>query len=352
MAGSSTLINIDGSYGEGGGALLRTALVMSAMTQQAVLLENIRHGTRFHGLDVEDLVLIDALRIACQADVVGADDHSPTLTFIPKTRPHGLNQTLETLRADSGRGANALVVLNALLPVLCRTGVYSSVACEGETYGFNSLTYDYFSNVTLGALKKIGLFAVADLMNPGFGRDSDGMVRMEIEPSALSGIEWNDRGTLLSVHAVVSLAGLPGQITERAVSHLKNLSRSANLVMEIETAEFPGRKVGAFVTLWATYERGFGGGIAMGSRGVKPETLVQTAFEHLYGWMSSSATVDEHLADQILLPLAFAEGSSTFTVQKLTQRLLTAIWVIKQFTPIHITVRGSENGPGTVSIQR
>ena len=90
----------------------------------------------------------------------------------------------------------------------------------------------------------------------------------------------------------------------------------------------------------------------MTTGGVRPEFVAQQAFEEMFDWMSSSATTDPYLADQILLPLALAETSSTFTVSRLTQRFLTIVWVVKQFLPIHITVRGSENGPGTVTIQR
>jgi RNA 3'-terminal phosphate cyclase (ATP) len=83
---------------------------------------------------------------------------------------------------------------------------------------------------------------------------------------------------------------------------------------------------------------------------LRPETLAQEAFEKAFEWMACAATVDSFLADQILLPLVFADGPSVISVPRLTQRLLTAIWVVKQFAPIHITVRGVENGPGSVTI--
>jgi RNA 3'-terminal phosphate cyclase (ATP) len=352
MAGTSALIVIDGSYGEGGGALLRTALCMSAMTMQGLRVENVRGAGRFTGLDIEDRVLLHALRKICKADVVGDENGSTTLTFLPKGRPTGLNGELESLQTDLGRVPNALVVLSALLPILARTGVYSSISAKGETYGFNTLSYDYFSNVTLEALKKTGLYAITDQLKPGFGRQSSGEVSLEVEPSALSGVDWTDRGSLRSIQAVVATAGLPQMVGDRAISHLKNLASSSGLALDAEHSDFGGRQSGAFVTIWARYERGLGGGVAMGSRGVKAETLAQAAFDQLLRWMSTSATVDEHLADQLLMTLAFAEGDSTFSVPKLTQRLLTAIWVIKQFTPIHITVRGLENGPGTITIHR
>ena len=95
-----------------------------------------------------------------------------------------------------------------------------------------------------------------------------------------------------------------------------------------------------------------GGANAMGSKGVRVEHLSQVAFEELIDWLKQPETIDPFVADQILLPAAFSENGCTFSVSKLTERFTTAVWVIKQFLPIHITVKGKIDGPGTVSIKR
>jgi RNA 3'-terminal phosphate cyclase (ATP) len=350
MGTTSALIVIDGSHGEGGGALLRTALAMAALTQQNVRIDYVRGNTRFPALDAEDLTLLAALARSCQADVVGAEVGSNTVTFLPRTRPRGLQGRIDAVRNASGRGPNAPIVLNTLMPVLARSGTYSSVVAMGETFGHNSLSFDYFANVTVEALKRAGLYSVPDLLRPGFGRESEGEVAMDIEPSVLTGLQWESRGGLKHLGATVSTSGLPPLVGQRAAEHLKRLANSASVPIEIDHEELDGRQTGAFVTVWAHYERGMGGGAAMGSRGAKAETIAEAAFQEAFDWMATSATVDEFLADQLLLPLALANEESSFTVPRLTQRLLTAIWVIKQFAPIHITVRGTENGPGAIRI--
>jgi RNA 3'-terminal phosphate cyclase (ATP) len=352
MASTSALIVIDGSQGEGGGALLRTALTMSALTQQSLRIDNVRGNTRFPGMDIEDLMILGALAKSCKAEVIGAEIGAPNVTFMPTTKPSGLKEPIESLRSENGRGPNALVVLNALIPVMAKTGVYSTLSTQGETYGFNSLSYDYFANVTVEALKKLGLYVIPDMLRPGFGRESEGEIRLEVEPSVITGVEWTERGSLRSVQAIVSTSGLPQSVADRALSHIKNLGSAAGIPVDIEHTPYSAKHTGAFITLWARYENGMGGGTAMGNKSIKAETLAQSAFDQLLTWMSSSATVDEFLADQLLLPLVFAEGNSAFSGPRLTQRLLTAVWVIKQFTPIHITVRGLENGPGSIAIQR
>ena len=349
---SQALVVIDGMHGEGGGALVRTCLVMSALTQQPVKIQNVRAASKYPGLDVEDLTLLGALASICRAETVGAEIGSNVVSFLPTSKPCGFKGEVPAPRNDVNRGSNALVILGSLLPALARSGVYSTLLVEGETYGSNAISYDYFANVTLAAFRKAGLYAFPELNLAGFGRESRGLVAIDVEPSALSGIDWSDRGSLRSVNATVATSAIPASVGERIVSHLKNLAQSGGLKINAEHIEVEGRGPGAFVTAWAVYERGMGGGTAMGSRGIRGETLAQFAFEEMFDWMSSSATTGPFLADQILLPLVLAETPSTFSVSRLTLRFLTIVWVIKQFTPIHITVRGVENGPGVVRIEK
>ena len=350
--GSQTFVAIDGSHGEGGGALVRTALVMSALTQQPTRIQDVRAGTKFPGLDPEDLTLCRTLSSIVNAETVGAELGSSSLSFLPTTRPKGFKGEITSEMGDSKRGPNGLVILSSLLPVLARSGVYSSVSISGETYGNNALSYDYFTNVTLTALKQAGIYAFPDMIKAGFGRESDGEVALDVEPSPINGLNWADRGSLSSVRAIISCTDYPATATDRIVSHLNRLAQNCGLKLKVETIDVEAEKRGVYLTTWATYERGMGGGTAMSLGGLRAEFLAQQAFEEMFNWMSTSSTTDPYLADQIVLPLALAETSSTFTVSRLTQRFLTIVWVIKQFLPIHITVRGVENGPGSITILR
>lgn len=350
MRSPGSLVTVDGSYGEGGGGIVRTALAMAALTQQSVKIAGVRSGTPYPGIDIEDLVIARALAQSCQAEMTGAEIGSDTLTFHPTARPKSLTGVLEF--PPGTRKPNALVALSSLIPVLARSGGYSVISCEGETYGTNSLTFDYFSGVGTAAYRKMGLYALPDQVKAGFGRESAGLVSLDIEPSALSGVSWGTRGSLLSCRAVVTTAELPSAIGQRGSAHLELLGRQANVPIAVETSQVQSDRPGAFVTVWAQYERGVGGTTACGQKGVRMETLAQQAFDNLLTWMESDATVDPYVADLMLIPASIAEGETTFKTSRLTSRFLTSVWVVKQFLPIHITVRGKENSPGTVSIHR
>lgn len=346
------LIVLDGTYGEGGGALLRTALAMSAITEQGVRIEGIRGNTRHPGIDPEDLTLLQALTESTAAEVTGAELGANVLSFVPTRLPKALNGRLATVRSSGNRGPNALIVLNALLPVLARTGAYSTLECEGETYGVGSLGYDAFADGTLAVLKRLGLYAYPDLQEAGFGRESRGCVSLDVEPSLLSGLNWTERGRALGIKGRVVTSMLPREVGERCAAHLRRLASTAGLEIDAEAREIPSQRPGIHVTVWTEYERGRGGGAAMGGRGIPAEQLAQTAFAETTNFIESGACLDQYLADQVLLPLALASEGSAFRVSRLTQRFLTAVWVLKRFTPIRLTVRGSENHAGLVTIER
>lgn len=351
MPAVSAPLPLDGAHLEGGGALVRTALCMSALTMQPVRIANVRGNMATPGIASEDLAILRTLSLSCAAETSGAlGEHE--LYFAPSRRPAGLNEKIEPPEDEDDPQVNALVVLQSLLPVMARSGVYSKISVTGETFGQRVLSYDYFVNVTLAAHRRMGLYAYADLPMAGFGRGSRGEVRLEIEPSSLEGVNWPVRGELISCGAVVAAAELPNGVAERGVAHLNLLARNAKIPLHVERFDVRARQTGAFVTAYAEYENGLGGATAMGRRGLRMEMLAQTAFDALREWMEGSWTVDAFLADQLLVTAALAESETVFSVPTLTSRFLTTVWVIKQFLPIRITIRGQEGEPGMVTIRR
>lgn len=351
MTGLSAPLVLDGAHLEGGGALIRTALTISALTQQPVRISNVNAHSSTPGLNTEDVTILRAMALACGAEYAG-DFGEHELTFAPTRRAVGLNERFEPAEGSEDAHANALVVLHSLLPVMARSGVYSKLTAFGETFGHGVLSYDYFVNVTLGALRRFGLYAYPELSLAGFGRASHGEVRLEIEPSALHGVDWTTRGELISCCAVVATAELSREVSARGAAHLNLLARNSKLPLQVESFDVRSRKAGAFVTIFAEFENGFGGATAMGRRGVRMEQIAQTAFDAFHEWYKGTWSVDSFLADQLLITASMAESESTFTVPKITERFLTTVWVIKQFLPIRITVRGQEGEPGVVTVRR
>ena len=346
-------ITLNGSYGEGGGALLRTAVAVASLTQQPLHIYSVRGALRKPGLTSEDLTFIDALGDCTRAEVEGAGLESDELKFRPRSLPRPLVSSYDVGAHEKGKvPGNALILLTAMIPILARSGGYSEVAVRAETHNEKTIGFDAFDRVTVPAFQRFGLYAFGRLVAPGFGYGSKGEVAVEVEPSLPNPVEWADRGALLRLGAAVSTGDLGEAAGAAAAAALSEVSKSRGLDLEVDLAALSSKSKGATVTVWAEFERGFGSGsAALGREGTIEETAT-LAFHRFTEWFDTDATVDPYLADQLLLVAAQAEGKTVFTTHMVTQRLLTMAWVVRQFLPIHITVLGQEGGPGTVTIER
>lgn len=353
MAVSANPITLNGSHGEGGSFLLRTALSMAALTQQPLRINNIRGATRKPGLTSEDLTFVTALLRCCSAECDGDELESSALSFTPQHAPRPLNNSFDIQEHEKGNiPGNALIVLHALLPVLARAGAYSRVSVRGETYNPNTLTYDAFERVTLDLHRKQGLYAYPTLVQAGFGYGGRGEVSMDVEPSLLNGFQWSARGELQEMSVVIATAEVPPDIAERGAEQARKLFAEMGIAVDVECIEVPSKSAGVFITMFAHFENGMGSAGAMGARGLRMEVVVKRCFHDFMEWYQSDATIDPFLADQVLLPAAVAEGETVFTTNLVTQRLQTTTWVIKQFLPIHITLHGQVGEPGKVVVNR
>jgi RNA 3'-terminal phosphate cyclase (ATP) len=346
------MVNIDGSHGEGGGALLRACLSMAALTQQGFQIQHIRSGTKFSGLDVEDVTLIKAVQQICDADISNLELGSNSLIFVPKRSIKSFNGTIETERNQNGRGSNSLIIASTLIPLLARSGSYSEFTTTGETASNNSMSFDYFKGIVATAWRKMNLVVHCDLERAAFSREGNGECSFEVEPSSFTGLSWSTRGEPKLLRATVSSAKLNPGYADRAVSHLQKLAQNCRMKIDIDTVESDADSQGLQTTVWMQYQRGIGGGSELGNRNSRPEQVAQSAFEQCLDWMTGEESLDPIIAEHVLLPACFADQGSEFKVSSLTSRFLTMVWVIKQFSPVRIVVRGNQGGVGHVSISR
>jgi len=342
---------LNGSYGEGGSATFRTALAVAALLQQPVRVHNVRGATRRPGLTSEDLSFLKAISESCAAEVMGDEIESHDVTWTPTRAPRPLYTRIDVQEHEKGQQpGNGLVIVESLLPVLARTGGISKLLVQGETYNSNTLTYEIFERVTLAAHRAQGLYVYPRQEVAGFGFAGRGELVVEVEPSEINPLEWPTRGALKSVHCAITLGELPVSIAERGLEHAAKLCMGKGLELRGEIVEVPSRSPGAYVSFWAHFERGLGSAGSLGARGVRVEHVVNQAFGEFAEWLDTDATVDAYLADQLLLPAVIAGETSFFKTSRITQRLVSMAWVIKQFLPIHITILGQVGEPGTVKV--
>lgn len=353
MRPATQTVVLNGAHAEGGSALFRTALLCSALTQQAVRIHHVRGATRKPGLTAEDLCVVEILRTSTRAKISGDELGSEEILFEPKNAPRPVRLDYDIHQVQAGKVPGSLVVAaQSVLPLLARTGAICTLTLEGETHNNNVLGYDAFERSTLAAHRRQGIYAYPSLQSTGFGFAGHGKLHLEIEPSALEPIAWDRRGSLLNYGVVITSTDAPNPTVREAVATAAQLLQSLGNAPEIDDHEVSGKEAGFSVTFFAEYECGFGSGSAVWQKGTSGAATANRAWESFQEWHQTDATVDAYLADQLLFAACMTPGRTVYTTPNVTRRLSTVAYVIKQFMPIPITIKGRESTPGTIIVER
>jgi len=325
------MIEIDGSHGEGGGQILRTALAISAITAQPFRLHNIRKGRRGHeGLSPQHLKAAELAAHIADAEVEGVRLHSTELSFYP-TRLRPLDGQI-----DIGTAGSITLLLQCILPILVHAPSSSSFSVRGGTDVRWSPSWDYFVHVALLALERMGVKAETHLITRGYYPAGGGMVELEVFPSHLSAgrFECSDVPIVGNVHSSSLPQHVPERIRASAIEALQESGHDADVRIEPQLAH----TAGCGITLW----KGTLGACALGRRGLPSERVGQMAAQQLLGEIAAHSGVDVHLADQLIIYMALA-GGGELTLREITEHTRTNVWTVQRFMDVECTTQ-RENG--------
>ena len=317
-------IEIDGSYGEGGGQIIRTAVGLSGATGLPIRIHSIRAKRPRPGLSHQHLNAIRAVQILTDAKVEGLEIGSRELSFQPERVNPG------RYRIDIGTAGSASLVFQALLiPALCATELVE-VDITGGTDVPMSPSTDYIKNVFLKLLSRMGACVDLDVKRRGHYPKGGGLLSARIHPSQLRGLQIERRGMLKGIYGVSHSTSLPAHIAERqrtaAIDALfKDLREKA--VIEIETSQAFGEGTG--IVLWAEYEYTVLGAASLGKRGKRAELVGEEAAANLLRELKSNATMDVHMADQLIPYIALAKGLSSYTCRP-TSHVMTNLYITER----------------------
>jgi RNA 3'-terminal phosphate cyclase (ATP) len=319
------LINIDGSQGEGGGQIIRTALTLASITHKEVSIANIRAGRANPGLQPQHLMACKAVRNVCRGTIEGAEQGSRQLVFHPGDIVGGKYDF------DIGTAGSVTLVAQALIPVLLGASKESEIRITGGTHVMKSPGYDYFENVFLPAIRMMGASVEGKIVRPGFYPKGGGRIELKVKPSKLIGkTEWPHDD---HVQVIIRLADLPMLIALREKKIFVQ-----NGIEHIRVYEDQGCGPGNSVTAW----QGLWGAYALGERGKKSEVVGQEALDALIKEKNSVSDVDMHLADQLLVYAALAEGRTAYSTSEITEHLRTNTDIIAKFLDRKITIDGNK----------
>ena len=340
----SDALLIDGSEGEGGGQILRTSLSLSVITGRPFRIYNIRANRPKPGLRRQHLAAVRAAAEISDAELSGDAVDSRDLTFTPKAVRGG------TYHFDVGSAGSTMLVLQTVLPPLMIADAPSTIALAGGTHNFGAPPFPFLEKTLIPLVNRMGPRMDVRLHRHGFAPAGGGSATVRIEPTRkLTPLNLDRRGPVKRILAKATVAGLPTTIARReldVVADVLELSAHQKKVEELPPEEGPGNIVtieieSAGVTEIVT---------AFGQRGVPAEKVARGAAEEARRYLATDAAVGEHLADQLMIPLALAGGGS-YRTGLLSMHSLTNIVTIGKFLDTKARTVESPDGTGVVTFR-
>jgi RNA 3'-terminal phosphate cyclase (ATP) len=333
--GSQSWVELDGSRGEGGGQILRTALTLSLMTSRPFRMIKIRANRSRPGLRPQHCKAIEAAAELAQADVCGAKPGAHELTFIPgEYKPRDLSIDIGTA------GSTSLVLQTLHLPLATRSSQPVRLALTGGTFNPKAPAFTFLASTWRAHLAELGMPVSLSMPAAGFYPRGGGYLEAWIQPAMPRAMLMSARGPLKGVIGTAGVSNLSDEIAHRMRDHAVERLLAHGISADIELVSWPSPGQGAAISLTAEYEKCTPASfIGLGERGKRSGLVADEAVDELLAFHAvNQAAVDPYSADQILLPLAIGTGRSEFTVSAITDHLRTNAQTICAFLNRSITI--------------
>ncbi|MBN1502873.1 RNA 3'-terminal phosphate cyclase [Candidatus Woesearchaeota archaeon] len=352
------MIEIDGSYLEGGGQIIRTALALSTLTGKPFRAINIRKGRCHAGLKNQHMFAIKALKEICNAHVEGDILGSESLVYIPrKAKP-------KSLTIDIGTAGSITLLLQALVPVYIFGDRRVVLRIRGGTDTKWSMPIDYLINVLVPHLQKYADISI-EVLRRGYYPKGGGKIKLRIAPKyRLEDIynkttEHEDlRINLCSQSKLIHIAGvshaskdlMKGNVAERQAKAAKIMLSKSNISPKIRIEYCDSLSTGSGICLWAIFSDNdeinyknpvIMGADSLGKKGKKAEAVGQESAERLLTQIQSQGAADVYLSDQ-LLPFMGFFAPSNINASDVSSHSKTNIYVIEKFLPVEFTIEGNK----------
>ncbi|WP_110922717.1 RNA 3'-terminal phosphate cyclase [Psychrobacter fozii] len=341
----SATLKIDGSTGEGGGQIIRTALSLSMLTGIPIEMTNIRAGRAKPGLMRQHLMCVQASQQISNATVTGAALGSSSFRFAPSAIRSG------DYHFDIGSAGSTSLVLQTLLPAMLFANtdqsVHSTLSIKGGTHNPLAPTTDFLQHAFVPALAKLGMQVNIECVQAGFAPIGGGVIKATITPfmrrADAKPLHLTERGALSNIALVASVLNLEYDIGKRELASAKSVLLESGVDASLITTranKLDGIGEGNTCYAQVTHECGDHLHHEIFTLLGEKRTSAEKMGYRLAGLVKrylfkTDALVDEYLTDQLLLPLALS-GGGEFTARIISQHTETQAWLIKQFLPVDI----------------
>jgi RNA 3'-terminal phosphate cyclase (ATP) len=324
-------IKINGEYGEGGGQIIRSAIVLSCITKQPIHLENIRKKRKVPGLRPQHLTAIKILKKVANAKVTGAEIGSTELKFIPGT--------IENLKLveDVGTAGSISLILQVLIPVVAISQKKLNLTIKGGTDVLWSPSIDYTQYVLKEAYSKMGIKFTLELCKRGYYPKGNGKINLQIYPSNVKSTSFSERKTNIA-KLICTFSKLPIEKIEKQIEEIKKELIKENFIIETEIKNQDAMDSGASLLIYSIDEHSIIGVDALFNKKIQSFDLDFDKF------IKNPLGVDENLADMIVVPASLGNRKTTFQVKEITKHLETNLFVTSKITGCKYGIGKITNG--------
>ncbi len=359
------MIELDGSYGEGGGALVRVALALSTLTGQPFHVTNIRTGREQAGLKAQHLAAIIALKKICQAQTNEIQLGSTELSFQPGKIKSGRYEF------DIGTAGSITLFLQAIIIPCLFAPDKITLTIKGGTSGKWQASVDYLQQMLLPQLRRFVSRIEIKIFKRGYYPAGGGEIILKIAPKyplknlsipellstlsqKVSSINLQDQGKLEQIRGIIAVSQELEEkgVAQRIKQTSESLLRKYNIPLSLRTEYTKTLSVGGECVLWAIYSHNgkidehnpiIIGADALLEKNKSSEDVAKEAVDELISILDSDACLDEHLLDQLLPFMALLPGSKIM-VKNLTPHAQTNIYVIEKFLAVQFIIQEQRGG--------
>ncbi len=344
----ASIKTIDGSMGEGGGQILRTAVSIAAVFGVPVRVVNIRAKRKNPGLRPQHLTAVKALVELTGGTAKGLHVGSTELEFYPGRIRAG------SYTFNIGTAGSISLLLQAVLPAAAFAPGPVRFRVIGGTDVKMAPTIDYMRLVLAPLLEKFGYKVWIRVVRRGHYPRGGGIVEVDIPspPRGLKAVNLTSRGDLLGVNGISHCVRLPKHVAERqarAASELIERELGVRPSIKLEYYE-PGRDPhfgpGSGILVRAVFKDSVMGADSIGEKGKRAEIVGAEAARTLIEDVRTGAAVDRHASDMLPVYMALARGVSEYTGAMLTSHAETVFRLLEIIVDdVGIEVHGGSGKP-------
>ncbi len=348
---------VDGSIGEGGGQIVRTALSIVAINGVKLEIRNIRAGRPKPGLKPQHVAAIRLMAAMSNAAVDGNVSGSDCVRFRPYKGlvDQAYSESIETEDHRASAGAVSLV-LQTVMPALARIAPLLSkvtVRVDGGTHVAMAPTVDYLEEIYWPALRACGVGLISQHVHKaGYMPAGGGSVDVSMNATGkLTAVCRPERGRLAALHCRITCSNLPDHVVERGKAAALAELAGYGIPVGIEISQPPADTPGAACFVYAEFASGTVGWSSLGARGVPMERVVREAVRAFKKWFATGASVDNYLADQLVLPAALCRERSEWTVAEPSLHLKTVLNLVRDMLGAEYSIEQQSDGNWRVQVQ-